>query len=151
MSHTISIQSHIFSKDDILSQRTEFKLPLTEIYNASDVLHPNTFNFCIAENYFETIDISALGGKLRLLSVKSTRPIEIVLTDVNDVETKSPYVTFYQLLFDSKEETYIPLVDKITFNVPLASVVSPVPPPSKYPRAIVQVFALVEDIVPYLP
>jgi hypothetical protein len=153
MAHIVSVQSHIFSKDEILSQRTEFKLPLTEISNLDSTLHPCTFNFCIAENYHEIIDLQAIGGKLRLLAVKSTRPVEVVLTYLDDTESVSPKLTYYQLLFNSQEVEFIPLVKSITFNVVPASVVNPapVPLPPTYPRAIIEVFALLEDIVPHSP
>jgi hypothetical protein len=144
MPHTITVSSRIFSSDDSQTQRADFKLPLTEFRSISNVQLPGIFNYLLDEDSSFTVDLSQFGTKLRLLAVKSTRPVSLALAtnDVN-VTYNYPPMTFFHHFINSSEDL-APRVESITITVPPQSTSTTGQLPARYPKALVEMFVLYE-------
>lgn len=142
MVHTIVASSRIYSADDLLTQRTDFKLPLTEFRDVRTVQLPNVMNYNLEEDTTFTVDLTPHGTYLRVLAVKSTRPVGLELVTA-DVTYSYPPMTYFQQLFDSAEKIMV-APTALNIIVPAPSVTSISPQPPRYPRALVELFVLAE-------
>jgi hypothetical protein len=103
-----------------------------------------------------TIDLSALykGAvqKLKVLVIKSTRPVSVALTGVSqDILSgasssfTTPYLTYWSLCFDSKEVSPSLKASSIAITAALPPSTNPSPLPEGFPAAIVTILIGVEE------
>jgi hypothetical protein len=142
MTYTVVASSRIYSSDDINTQRTDFKLPLTEFRDVRTVQLPNVLNFNLEENTTFTVDLTQHGTYLRILALKSTRPVGLELVTAQATYTYPP-MTYFQQLYDSPEPMSVSPT-ALNIIVPAAATASISPAPPRYPRALVELFVFAE-------
>jgi hypothetical protein len=142
MIHTVTVNSRIFSTDDSQTQRADFKLPITEFRSISAVQLPCVLNYIVDADSSYTVDLTQFGTKMRMLAIKSTRPIYLSL-ETADVTYTYPPMTFFHQLVNSPEDL-APLVTSLTVTVPPAASTPISGAPPRYPRAFVEMFVLYE-------
>lgn len=142
MTYTVTVSSRIFSSDDLQTLRTDFKLPLTEFRSINPMQMPNILTFLLEEDSTFDVDLSQYGAKLRLLALKASRPVYISMTNGTDTYNY-PALTYHQLLLDSAEDL-ASSITTMTLTVPPAPTIAPTTLPPRYPKAVVELFALFE-------
>lgn len=145
MSYTISTSSLSECVASGNSVKTLLRLPDTILGTSASPVYPVSYSTKVNAGESETFDLAAKGyTKVRLLVVRSTRPIRLTL-DIPEGGYTLPQATFAQLVLDTKEQGAGDPLISIVFDVPAAPGTPPSPRPEAYPAALIDVFLACEE------
>ncbi len=157
MSYTVTVVSENLSRSITNTMVTGVKLtPIT--FNRKSVagqtynIYPMTVTTRVAVDSQEVIDLRPQLPQedhvLAVLSVKSTRPVEVTVSGVFaniPRVVQVPATTYYQQVFDSTEFAQSFEIHTVTISNAAAATTSPTPLPPAYPAAEVELFAAVYE------
>lgn len=144
MTYQISVASNVSSKNAPNNTISEFNLPET-IFGTLEQLFPQQQTILMLPNTTEDVQLFALGFTgIKVLVVKSTRPINVTLTTAVDSFT-IPSTTYLLWVIDTLEDIQA-AVETITLTTPILPLAAPVPPPVAYPNTIVEIFVVATTV-----
>jgi hypothetical protein len=144
MSYTVIASARIDVNGLSNNTKTFYKLPETSFGTSVAPIYPYHFSSRIDQGETEIIDLTSFGySKVRVLMVKASRFVTLVLNTANDTYTL-PRGTYFLQILDSGTDP-LDAVNSIEIQVPSILGADPPSKPERYPNALVDVFLAVED------